>query len=119
MGLKKYDGWLRVGAFSGGRFLGSFILQLAGAARAGMRFAPMLDLKHPELKKYILVTIPLMVGLTMTFSTEIFFRFFGSYLPDGSIAGLNYALRIMFIVVGLIGQGRRRCLLSFYGAPGF
>ncbi len=88
----------------GGAFLGSFVLQFAGAARAGMRFVPMLDWKHPDLKKYILVTIPLMVGLTMTFSTEIFFRFFGSYLPDGSIAGLNYALRIMFIVVGLVGQ---------------
>jgi len=88
----------------GGAFLGSFVLQAAGAARAGMRFVPVLDLKHPDLKKYVLITIPLMVGLTMTFSTEIFFRFFGSYLPGGSIAGLNYALRVMFIVVGLVGQ---------------
>ena len=88
----------------GGAFAGSFLLQLAGAARAGMRFTPSLDLRHPDLKKYILVTLPLMVGLTMTFSTEIFFRFFGSYLPGGSIAGLNYALRVMFIVVGLVGQ---------------
>lgn len=88
----------------GGAFLGSFVLQFFGAVRAGMRFVPALDLKHPDFKKYILVTIPLMAGLTMTFSTEIFFRFFGSYLPGGSIAGLNYALRIMFIVVGLAGQ---------------
>jgi len=88
----------------GGAFLGSFALQFFGAARAGMRFVPVLDLRHPDLKKYVLVTIPLMAGLTMTFSTEIFFRFFGSYLPGGSIAGLNYAFRIMFIVVGLVGQ---------------
>ena len=88
----------------GGAFLGNFALQFIGAARVGMRFVPALDLKHPDFKKYILVTIPLMAGLTMTFSTEIFFRFFGSYLPGGSIAGLNYALRIMFIVVGLVGQ---------------
>ncbi len=88
----------------GGAFLGSFALQWAGAVRVGMRFTPMLDLKHPDLKRYVLITIPLMVGLTMTFSTEIFFRFFGSYLPEGSIAGLNYALRVMFIVVGLVGQ---------------
>ncbi len=88
----------------GGAFAGSFLLQLAGAARVGMRYRPLLDFRHPDLKKYILVTIPLMVGLTMTFSTEIFFRFFGSYLPGGSIASLNYALRVMFIVVGLVGQ---------------
>jgi len=88
----------------GGAFAGSFCLQLAGAVRVGMRFVPALDLKHPDLKKYILLTIPLMLGLTMTFSTEVLFRFFGSYLPGGSIAGLNYALRVMFIVVGLVGQ---------------
>ena len=87
-----------------GAFAGSFLLQLAGAVRAGMRYTPALDFRHPDLKKYILLTIPLMVGLTMTFSTEIFFRFFGSYLPAGSIAGLNYALRVMFIVVGMVGQ---------------
>jgi putative peptidoglycan lipid II flippase len=88
----------------GGAFAGSFLLQIAGAVRVGMRYRPLLDLKHPDLRTYILLTLPLMVGLTMTFSTEIFFRFFGSYLPNGSIAGLNYALRIMFIVVGLVGQ---------------
>jgi putative peptidoglycan lipid II flippase len=69
-----------------------------------MRFSPRLDLKHPDLRTYILLTLPLMVGLTMTFSTEVFFRFFGSYLPGGSIAALNYALRVMFIIVGLVGQ---------------
>jgi putative peptidoglycan lipid II flippase len=88
----------------GGAFAGSFLLQLVGAARAGMRYTLALDFRHPDLKKYILVTIPLMVGLTMTFSREIFFRFFGSYLPGGSIASLNYALRIMSILVGLLGQ---------------
>jgi len=88
----------------GGAFAGSFCLQLVGAVRAGMRFVPTLDPKHPDLKKYIILTVPLMLGLTMTFSTEVLFRFFGSYLPGGSIAGLNYALRVMFIVVGLVGQ---------------
>jgi len=45
-----------------------------------------------------------MLGLTMAFSTEIFFKFFGSFLPRGGIAALNYGLRIMLILVGLFGQ---------------
>ncbi len=45
-----------------------------------------------------------MVGLTMTFSTEFLFRFFGSYLPAGGIAVLNFSLRVMFILVGIFGQ---------------
>jgi putative peptidoglycan lipid II flippase len=40
----------------------------------------------------------------MSFSTEFFLKFFGSFLPEGSIACLNYGLRIMFILVGLLGQ---------------
>jgi len=46
----------------------------------------------------------LMVGLTMSFSTEFLFRFFGSYLPRGSIASLNYGLGTMFMLVGFFGQ---------------
>jgi putative peptidoglycan lipid II flippase len=65
---------------------------------------PIFDLRHPDLKKYVLLTLPLMIGLTMTFSTEFFFRLFGSYLAEGSIAVLNFGLRIMLILVGLFGQ---------------
>ena len=87
-----------------GAFVGNFALQYYGARRVGMRFSLCVDLRHPDLKKYILLTLPLMVGLTMTFSTELFFKFFGSFLPAGSIAGLNYALRIMLILVAIFGQ---------------
>ncbi|MBU3914996.1 murein biosynthesis integral membrane protein MurJ [bacterium] len=87
-----------------GAFIGNFALQLWGAKRAGMRFSFVFNFKHPDLKKYILLTLPLMFGLTMTFSTEIFPKYFGSYLPEGSISSLNYGLRIMFLLVGFFGQ---------------
>ncbi|MDZ7597803.1 MAG: lipid II flippase MurJ [Desulfobacterales bacterium] len=69
-----------------------------------MRWGFVFNLRHPDLKRYILLTLPLMVGLSMTFSTEIFMRFFGSFLPPGSIAGLNYGLRIMLLLVAFFGQ---------------
>ncbi|MBA3012166.1 MAG: murein biosynthesis integral membrane protein MurJ, partial [Desulfobacula sp.] len=47
---------------------------------------------------------PLVVGLTKTFSTEILLEVFGADLAEGSIAAMNYALRIMFILVGFFGQ---------------
>lgn len=87
-----------------GSFLGNFALQFWGARRAGLRIFLAFDFSHPQLKRYILITLPLMIGLSMTFSTEIFFKFFGSYLPAGSIAGLNYGLRIMYMLVGFFGQ---------------
>jgi putative peptidoglycan lipid II flippase len=100
--------WLGMEGFSwgvlAGAFVGNFLLQYFGARRVGMQFSAIFDLRHPDLKKYVLLTLPLMFGLTMTFSTEIFRNFFGSYLPEGGIAALNYALRVMLILVAMFGQ---------------
>jgi len=87
-----------------GSFIGNFVLQAWGAKRVGMKFCLLFDFKHPDLRKYILLTLPLMLGLTMTFSTEFFLKFFGSFLPEGNIAALNYSLRVMLILVGFFGQ---------------
>jgi putative peptidoglycan lipid II flippase len=87
-----------------GAFLGNFVLQIRGARRAGMRFSLIFSFNHPDLKKYILLTLPLMLGLTMTFSTEFFLKFFGSFLPEGRIAALNYSLLVMLILVAFFGQ---------------
>ena len=87
-----------------GSFLGNFAIQYRGALKVGMKYSTAVDFTHPDFIAYIRLTLPLMVGLTMTFSTEFFLKFFGSYLPEGSIACLNYGLRIMLILVGLLGQ---------------
>ncbi|MFA5903262.1 MAG: murein biosynthesis integral membrane protein MurJ [Desulfobacula sp.] len=87
-----------------GAFLGNFAVQLIGTKKIGLRYFLTLNFMHPDLIRYIKLTLPLMLGLTMTFSTEILLKFFGSWLSEGSIAAMNYALRIMFILVGLFGQ---------------
>ena len=87
-----------------GAFVGNFALQWWGARRAGMKFKPLFIIRHPDLKHYIILTLPLMAGLTMMFSMEIFIRFFGAYLEPGSVAGLNYSRTILLIPVGLFGQ---------------
>jgi len=100
--------WIGIEGFAwgvlGGAIAGNFAVQWLGAARLGMRFKPCFEWRHPDLKQYVLLTLPLILGLTMTFSTEFFFRFFGSYMPQGAVAALNYGLRMMFILVGLFGQ---------------
>ena len=88
----------------GGAIVGNFAIQCWGARRAGLKIYLFFDFRHPDLKQYILLTLPLMVGLTMIFSMEIFMRFFGAYLPPGGVAGLNYARTILLIPVGLFGQ---------------
>lgn len=87
-----------------GAFAGNFALQYHGARRVGMDFRPAFDWRHPDLRRYLRLTLPLMLGFTMTFSTEFFVKFFGSFLPAGSIAGLNYGLRVMLVLVAFFGQ---------------
>jgi putative peptidoglycan lipid II flippase len=99
MGMKGFSYGVLFGAF-----IGNFVLQFWGAKRVGMRLLFTFSTKHPDFKKYIVLTLPLMVGMTMLFSTEIFFKFFGSYLSPGKIASLNYAFRVMFMLVGFFGQ---------------
>lgn len=87
-----------------GAVIGNCGLQVVGARRCGMRFAPVMDLGHPDLRRYLGLTLPLMVGLTMTFATEIFLKFFGSFLAPGGIAALTYALRVVLMLSGFGGQ---------------
>lgn len=97
-----------VEGFAWGALVGAFAahlcLQGIGAKRLGLRFRPAFDWRHPDLKRYILLTLPLMFGLTMTFSTEIFSKVFGSFLPTGSITHIDFAWRIILMLVGFFGQ---------------
>jgi putative peptidoglycan lipid II flippase len=88
----------------GGALIGNCLVQLIGAGRAGMRYFPDFNWRHPDVRRYLLMTLPLMLGLTMTFSTEIFSKFFGSFLPAGAIAQIDFAWRIMLMLVAFFGQ---------------
>jgi putative peptidoglycan lipid II flippase len=87
-----------------GAFMGNVLIQLPGALRVGMKFRFVFNLHDPDFKTYIVLTFPLVVGLGMTFSNEVFFRFFGSFLGTGGLASINYSLRTMLPLVGVFGQ---------------
>ncbi len=86
-----------------GAFLGPFLLQIWGARRVGLRYRFLLEPGHPEFVRYMKLTLPLMLGLTMMFSMEIFLKYFGAYLPEGSVAGLNFSKTVLLIPAGLFG----------------
>jgi putative peptidoglycan lipid II flippase len=100
--------WLGIEGFSwgvlAGAVLGNFLLQVPGVMKIGIRYRPRFDLRDPDLLTYVKTTVPLILGLGMSFSIEIFFRFFSSYLREGGTASVNYALRTMMMVVAVFGQ---------------
>lgn len=87
-----------------GAVAGNLLIQLIGAVAAGLRLYPRFKPLDRDLIKYTFLTIPLIIGVSLTFSTEFVVRFFGSFLGYGRIAALNYALRIMLLLVGFFGQ---------------
>ncbi len=109
--------WLGIEGFSWGvllgAFFGNFALQCLGARKVGMKFKLSFALTHPDLKKYFLLTLPLIIGLTMVFSSEFFFKFFGSFMPRGDLACLNFAFRVMMIPAGFFGQAIGMAMYPF------
>lgn len=87
-----------------GAFLGNLLIQVFGARKTGMHYRCQFNIRHPDLIRYLLLTLPLMLGLTMTFSMEIFSKFFGSFLSSGAISWLDYAKITMMMLVAFFGQ---------------
>jgi putative peptidoglycan lipid II flippase len=96
-----------------GAFAGNVVLQLPGAIKSGMRFRPVFKLSDPDLVKYVKLTLPLILGLGMTFSNEIFFRYFGSFLSEGATSSINYALRTTMMIVAVFGQASGMAFYPF------
>jgi putative peptidoglycan lipid II flippase len=87
-----------------GAVAGNFLLQVYGAARAGARFRPNLNLRHPGFKLFLRLSIPIMLALSLVFTDDWIIRWFGSYLEPASITWLSYAKTLMRVPLGVVGQ---------------
>ena len=87
-----------------GAFTGNFLLQVYGARRAGARFRPRLDLKNPDFKLFIKLTLPIMLALSIIYTDDWIIRWFGSYLAPASITWLSYGKTLMRVPLGILGQ---------------
>ncbi len=85
----------------GGAVTGPLFLQWWASRRLGWK----IQLRFrwvPEIKKYLWLTLPFAIGVSMTFSNEFLFRYFGSKNP-GDVAALGYGLRMTMALVGVLG----------------
>ena len=87
-----------------GALVGNLLLQVYGASRAGVRFRPSLDLRHPGFKLFLKLAIPIMLALSLVFTDDWIIRWFGSYLVPASITWLSYAKTLMRVPLGVVGQ---------------
>jgi putative peptidoglycan lipid II flippase len=97
-----------------GAAAGSLCLPILAVRRGGMRFVP--RLKHPEMKKVLLLALPLMLGQSIVALDEQFVRIFGSLTGAGGVSLLNYARRIMLVPVGIVAQAAGLASYPFLAA---
>jgi putative peptidoglycan lipid II flippase len=89
----------------GGALVGALLVPLADAhwgarLRLGLRIAPL----DPDLRRYLLVAAPLMLGLSLLTVDEWYERWFGALLAPGTVAVLGYARQLMLAPVAVAGQ---------------
>jgi putative peptidoglycan lipid II flippase len=73
------------------------------------RFAP----RDPGFRKFILLTLPLMVGVGLVTVDEWLLRYFGSSHADGAITWLNNSRKLMLVLFAIIGQAAGQAALPF------
>ncbi|MEX2322498.1 MAG: murein biosynthesis integral membrane protein MurJ [Acidimicrobiia bacterium] len=87
-----------------GAFLGIFVLQVWGARRVGLRFPAGGIRRHPAVRRYFALAIPLMLGQSLVVLDEQFGRAFGSLHGDGGVSWLSFGRQTMLVPVGVIAQ---------------
>jgi len=88
----------------GGALGGHLLLQGFGAWRAGIRTRIPLESDLPRLKAFAWRTLPLMLGLTLGFSSEFLLRRMAGALGTGAVAEVSYAFRLTMVLVAFFGQ---------------
>ena len=83
-----------------------FAVQWPAMRRAGFRYRPLLNLRHPAVRKFVRLAVPAMLGLAVLEVNAYISRFFASFLPPGpgvnAVAVLDYAYEVMQAPVGII-----------------
>ncbi len=74
------------------------------------------NLRHPLLRSFLYMALPLMLGQSVVMLNEQFMRIFGSLVGDGAISLLSYARRISQVPVGMVGQAMAVASYPFLAA---
>jgi putative peptidoglycan lipid II flippase len=87
-----------------GAFLGHGVLQAWGAWSSGMRFSTRLALRHPAVRTYFALALPVMIGQSIVVTDDWLVRHYGSGLAQASISWLNYAKKLALVLPAILGQ---------------
>jgi putative peptidoglycan lipid II flippase len=95
-----------------GAMLGPLMLPL-WASRKRIKYRFRFDMGDKDLHTFLLLSLPLMVGVSLVTVDEWLLRYFGSMSSDGAITWLNNARKMMMVLFAVIGQAAGQAALPY------
>ena len=87
-----------------GSAIGPFALPLCGCMWNNMRWSPIFSPRNPDLRRYLRLSFPIMIGFSIVVVDEWIIKNQASYLAEGSLAYLQYARTLMKVPIGVFGM---------------
>jgi putative peptidoglycan lipid II flippase len=87
-----------------GSIAGPFGLPLYGCLKNRMRWHPVLSLRDPDLKRYLVLSLPIMIGFSIVVVDEWIVKNQASYLAPGALSYLQYGRTLMKVPIGIFGM---------------
>jgi putative peptidoglycan lipid II flippase len=88
-----------------GSALGPFALPLFGALQSGLRWRFTLSFTHPDLRTYLLRSLPIMIGFSIVVVDDWYLKREGTLLGSGAATILSYAKTLTKVPMGVFGLG--------------
>ncbi|HEY7643649.1 MAG TPA: murein biosynthesis integral membrane protein MurJ [Hyphomicrobiales bacterium] len=87
-----------------GSILGPFGLPLFGCLRTRMQWSPILSFRNPDLRRYLWLSFPIMIGFSIVIVDEWIIKNQASYLAAGDLSFLQYGRTLMKVPIGVFGM---------------
>ncbi|MBI5142158.1 MAG: murein biosynthesis integral membrane protein MurJ [Nitrospirae bacterium] len=91
--------------------LSQFLCQFPTFLRKGYSALPLFDFRHPGLRRMLVLMLPVMVAMSTNQVNIFVTNILASYLPEGSITYLYYAMRLIQFPVGIFGVAMATAVL--------
>jgi putative peptidoglycan lipid II flippase len=87
-----------------GSVLGPFALPLYGCLKTRMHWYPILSLRNSDLRHYLWLSFPIMIGFSIVVVDEWIIKNQASYLAEGALSYLQYGRTLMKVPIGVFGM---------------
>jgi putative peptidoglycan lipid II flippase len=105
---------LAIGVIAGA-FLGPMLMNLIGALRGGLRFTPIFNLRHPAFLEWLRLSLPLMVGVSLTMADKWILTYYAA-ADKGGITLLTNAKALFNAPLSVIGMAAGAASLPFFSS---